>query len=45
MLVDQFFAAVVDAGVVLAFGHQGREVPEPLLVAVVGVVEALCPDL
>ena len=44
-VVDEFVAALVDAGVVVRRGHLVADIPEPLRVAVVGVVEPAGADL
>jgi hypothetical protein len=44
-VVDEFLAALVDAGVVVRWGHGVADVPEPLRVAVVWPVEPAGADL
>jgi|tagenome__1003787_1003787.scaffolds.fasta_scaffold20938096_1 hypothetical protein len=44
-VVDELVSALVDAGVVVGWGHRVAGVPEPLWVSVVGVAEASGPVL
>ena len=44
-VVDQFLAAPIDAAEALGFGNAWGQIPQPLPVAVVGLVEAAGVDL
>ena len=44
-VVDQFFASPIDAAEALDFGDSWGQIPQPLPVTVVGLVEAAGADL
>jgi hypothetical protein len=44
-VVDQFLASPIDAAEALGFGDAWGQIPQPLPVAVVGLVEAAGADL